>query len=45
MIILMTTLIILPQRLSKVFEKSVYWNECKTTSENKTTKNSYRYLF
>ena len=30
--------------LSKKFEKSVYWNECKTIGENKNTANEYRYF-
>ena len=30
--------------LSKVFERSVYWNEFKTKSENKNTINEYRYF-
>ena len=30
--------------LSKVCEKSVYWNEYKTKSENKNTANEYRYF-
>ena len=30
--------------LSKRFERSVYWNEYKTKSENKNTKNEYRYF-
>ena len=30
--------------LSKGFERSVYWNECKTKKENKKTKNEYRYF-
>ena len=29
---------------SKVFERSVYWNEYTTNSENKSTKNEYRYF-
>ena len=29
---------------SKVFERSVYWNEYKTKSENKNTTNEYRYF-
>ena len=28
----------------KLFERSVYWNECKTKSENKRTTNEYRYF-
>ena len=34
----------LSKLLSKVFERSVYWNEYKTKSENKNTKNKYRYF-
>ena len=30
--------------LSQGFEKSVYWNEYKTKSENKNTANGYRYF-
>ena len=30
--------------LSKGFEISVYWNECKTKSENKNTTNEFRYF-
>ena len=30
--------------LSTGFERSVYWNEYKTKSENKNTKNKYRYF-
>ena len=30
--------------LSKVFKRSVYWNEYKTKSENKNTANEYRYF-
>ena len=29
--------------LSKGFERSVYWNEYKTKSENENTTNEYRY--
>ena len=29
---------------SKGFERSAYWNEYKTKSENKTTINNYRYF-
>ena len=29
---------------SKVFERSVYWNENKTESENKNMTNEYRYF-
>ena len=36
------------QKLSKLhgkrFERSVYWNEFKTKSENKNTTNKYRYF-
>ena len=28
----------------KGFERSVYWNECKTKSKNKNTRNEYRYF-
>ena len=31
--------------LSKTFERSVYWHEHKTKTENKNTANEYRYLF
>ena len=34
----------LSKRLSKVFERSVYWNEYKTKCENKNTTNEYRYF-
>ena len=34
----------LSKLFSKGFEKSVYWNECKPKSENKNTKNEYRYF-
>ena len=34
----------LSNHLSKRFEISVYWNEYKTKSENKNTKNEYRYF-
>ena len=34
----------LPKLLSKLFERSVYWNEYKTKSENKNTTNEYRYF-
>ena len=30
---------------SKGFERSVYWNEYKTNTENKNTANKYRYFF
>ena len=29
---------------SKGFVRSVYWNECKTKSETKTTTNEFRYF-
>ena len=36
------------QKLSKLlrtgFERLMYWNECKTKSENKNTTNKYRYF-
>ena len=35
----------LSKPFSKGFEKSVYWNEYKTKSENKDTTNEYRYFF
>ena len=35
----------LSELLSKGFETSVYWNECKTKCENKNTTNEYRYFF
>ena len=35
----------LPKLLSNVFEKSVYWNEYKTKSENENTANKYNYFF
>ena len=35
----------LPKRLSKGFERSVYWNVCKTKSENKNTTTEYRYFY
>ena len=34
----------LTKLLSKGFERSVYWNEYKTKSENKNTTNVYRYF-
>ena len=34
----------LSKLLSNGFERSVYWNEYKTKSENKNTKNEYRYF-
>ena len=34
----------LSELLSKGFERSVYWNEYKTKSENKNTTNAYRYF-
>ena len=34
----------LTKLLSKEFERSVYWNEDKTKSENKNTTNEYRYF-
>ena len=34
----------LPKLLSKGFERSVYWNEYKTKSENKNTTNELRYF-
>ena len=34
----------LTKLLSKGFERSVYWNEYKTKSENKNTTNKYRYF-
>ena len=35
----------LSKHLSKGFERSVYWNEYKTKSENKNTTNEYRHFF
>ena len=32
------------KRLSKEFERSVYWNEYKTKRENKDTSNEHRYI-
>ena len=34
----------LSKLLSKGFERSVYWNEYKTKSDNKNTINEYRYF-
>ena len=34
----------LSKRLSKRFERLVYWNEYKTKSENENTTNEYRYF-
>ena len=34
----------LSKLLSKGFERSVYWDECKTKSENKNTTNEYSYF-
>ena len=34
----------LSKRLSKGFERSVYWNEYKTKSDNKSTTNEFRYF-
>ena len=34
----------LSKRLSKGFERSVYWNEYKIKNENKSKTNEYRYL-
>ena len=34
----------LSKLLIKVFERSVYWNEYKTKSENKNATNEYRYF-
>ena len=34
----------LAKLLRKGFERSVYWNEYKTKSENKNTTNEYRYF-
>ena len=34
----------LSKRLSKGFERSVYWNEYKTKSENENITNEYRYF-
>ena len=34
----------LSNTFSKIFERSVYWNEYKTKSENKNTTNKYRYF-
>ena len=35
----------LSKLLSKQFERSVYWNEYKTKSENKNMTNDHRYFF
>ena len=35
----------LSKRLSKGFERSVYWNEYKTKSETKTTTNEFKIFF
>ena len=34
----------LSELLRKGFERSVYWNEYKTKSENRNTKNTFRYF-
>ena len=34
----------LSKHLSKRFERSVYWNEYKTKSDNKNTTNEFRYF-
>ena len=34
----------LSKLLNKVFERSVYWNEYKTKSDNKNTTTKYRYF-
>ena len=34
----------LSKRLSKEFERSVYWNEYKTKSVDKKTRNEFRYF-
>ena len=34
----------LSKLLSKGFERSAYWNECKTKSDNKNTINQFRYF-
>ena len=34
----------LSKLLSKGFERSVYWNEYKTKSDNKNTANEFRYF-
>ena len=34
----------LSKLLGKSFERSVYWNEYKTKSDNKSTKNEFRYF-
>ena len=41
----MVILFLLSKLFSKGFERSVYWNEYKTKSENKNTINEYRYFF
>ena len=35
----------LSKLLSKIFERSVYWNEYKTESENRNATNEFRYFF
>ena len=35
----------LSKLLSKGFEKCVYWNEYNTKSDNKNTKNEFRFIF
>ena len=35
----------LSKLLTKEFERSVFWNECKTKSDNKSTTNEYRFFF
>ena len=30
--------------LSKGFQRSVYWNECETKSDNKNTTNEFRFF-
>ena len=34
----------LSELLGKGFERSVYWNECKTKSENKNSANQLKYF-
>ena len=34
----------LSKRLSKGYERSIYWNEYKTKSDNENTTNEYRYF-
>ena len=34
----------LSKRLSKGYERSIYWNEHKTKSDNENTTNEYRYF-